>query len=176
MCYAKTEMETNYREAIKDNQVSKEFVADLRTAKKIIVTFIHDQNTCSADFKVTVKFMKSVTIKKQEIECWSNYNDAFYGYSNLSWHQLEKNLPPPRSAHFFGMYPNGQWQALKAILKPNDILTFEFRENSSGYLESAGLHHDELLVTVKRNGTTIINRMMLEWSCCPENTARAIKY
>ena len=91
-------------------------------------------------------------------------------------------------AHFYAMYPGGTWDALRLILRVGDELTFHARDNSNQYEQRAmapigrmdsgtfdGLHHDELVATIRRNGKAIVRDMVLMSSVCPDNSARAIR-
>lgn len=94
-------------------------------------------------------------------------------------------------ATFVSLYKNGGWQSLSLIVKPGDDLIFYASENNNSYIESAKiplgaldtrhhgaydhLHHDNLWVNVKRNNKYIVNRLSLDCSICPDNSARALQ-
>lgn len=87
----------------------------------------------------------------------------------------------------------GAWQALLQILRPGDQLDLYARENGNGYLKVArcdasdfgeeakyhgnyqGLHLDECIVRMKRKGKVVVDGLVLDFSCCPDNSARAIR-
>jgi len=90
------------------------------------------------------------------------------------------------SAHFSVLYPEGAFDALRAILRAGDELTIDARENGNQYCREAahastrdvpgfsGLYHDECIATVTRNGKTVVRQLVLTDSICPANSARAI--
>ena len=70
---------------------------------------------------------------------------------------------------------HGTMQVLHTIIKIGDELLFKAEENNNNYLTDAKLHHDELYCVVMRKGKRVYNRILLEWNCCPSNSARAIQ-
>jgi hypothetical protein len=69
---------------------------------------------------------------------------------------------------------NGTLAALRHFVKVGDELIVRARENNNQYMDDAGLHHDELLITVRRSDKTILHEFVLQSSNCPMNSARAI--
>lgn len=82
----------------------------------------------------------------------------------------------------------GAWAVLASIVRPGDALTLEACENGNDYLRYAecpagkldsgpydGLFADELRVSVRRQGKPIVGRMVVAYSVCPDNSARAIR-
>lgn len=59
-----------------------------------------------------------------------------------------------------------------AMLRAGDRLDLDWvRGNSSGYLEEAGLHRDELRLVVRR-GDKSVGTFLVAVSVCPDNSAR----
>lgn len=104
------------------------------------------------------------------------------------------------TACFVTLFPRGEWRALALLAHAGDRLIFRVADNQNSYLRAAvvpaanldspqyhtdyaGLHHDELYVSIVRdrgtNGssrpTTILRDLTLASSICPDNSARAIK-
>jgi hypothetical protein len=95
-------------------------------------------------------------------------------------------------ATFVQLYPGGAWQAFARVVRPGDVLRFYASEdNSNGYLRAAvipagamedgyhpqgypRLYVDELCVDVVRNGRLVVDRLVLCYSICPQNSARAV--
>ena len=94
-------------------------------------------------------------------------------------------------ATFVELYVSGAWQALARIVRPGDVLRFYASEdNSNGYLRAAeipagkmdGYHThgydriyiDELCVDVVRKRRSVVERLVLCHSVCPQNSARAV--
>lgn len=97
-----------------------------------------------------------------------------------------------RVSGFFSHYPSGAWSALAKLVKPGDVLMFSlYPDNSNQYLKSAAipsgameglnrvgyprLYADELWVSVLREGVTFLSGLVLGYSICPDNSARAVK-
>lgn len=94
-------------------------------------------------------------------------------------------------ATFVQLYPGGAWQALARIVRPGDVLRFFASEdNSNSYSRAAvipahtleehatgydRLYVDELCVHVVRKGRLVLDRLVLCYSICPQNSARAVK-
>ena len=92
---------------------------------------------------------------------------------------------------------NGAWQALALLARAGDALEVRFSENGNQYVHgvTAGdastdaeqphrfydLHHDECQATLYRTNKygmqkTVIDRLVLDSSTCPNNSARMIQY
>lgn len=136
--------------------------------------------------KVTIKFRCDDFAKLRtrpggckeaiRIEHWHIYPEALIGYwDKLSFNPNDSERAP-KSAHFYTMYINGCWSIFRQFLKPGDHVDFAFRTNQSQLLNDCGLYHDELIVSVKRNGRTIVRNMVLEDEITMGNTCRAIKF
>jgi hypothetical protein len=98
-------------------------------------------------------------------------------------------------ATFVQLYAQGAWQALARIVRAGDVLRFYAAEdNSNGYLRAASIpagamhedggHHaygydrlyvDECCVDVVRQGRRVVERLVLCYSICPQNSARAVE-
>ena len=83
--------------------------------------------------------------------------------------------PTTETAGFFIYGDIGGFMALSVLAREGDQITVYARRNNNQYLDDAGLNHDELLGTLTRNGKTIVRDVLLAWSCCPNNSARAIQ-
>ena len=115
------------------------------------------------------------------------------GNSHEARRTLQGAIGTTTEAWFYISYAKscGQWQALCAIVRPGDQVELRARENNNNYLDAAEiphgklgeyhgryekLHHDECLVTIVRKDKRIVRDLLLVWSVCPDNTARAIKH
>jgi hypothetical protein len=97
-------------------------------------------------------------------------------------------------ATFVQLYAQGAWQALARIVRAGDVLRFYAAEdNSNGYLRAATipagamredgyhgqgydrLYVDECCVDVVRQGRRVVERLVLCYSICPQNSARAVE-
>jgi len=76
---------------------------------------------------------------------------------------------------YVGGLQDGAIGALRQLIRPDDELVLIARENGNNYERDAGLHHEELTATIYRNGKTIIDKLVLTCSVCPDNTARMIQ-
>ena len=109
-------------------------------------------------------------------------------------YELNANSPEhnrDKDACFVQTYPGGAFKALTLLMRPGDTLYFSARDNGNNYLRVAeipvgkldsayhphynGLHADELTVSIERNGKMILQDLLLTYTVCPDNTARAIK-
>ena len=101
-----------------------------------------------------------------------------------------------RASQFYCDY--GAWQALALLARAGDALEIRFSENGNQYVHgvTAGrtadnsyskgfdfhdLHHDECQATLYRTNKhgmqkTVIDRLVLDSSICPNNSARMIKH
>lgn len=79
------------------------------------------------------------------------------------------------NAFFYVSFANGAVDALRLILRDGDDVTLRTFDNTNGYATDAGLHNDELRVSVSRNGKTLIDGLVLDHSLCPDNAARAVR-
>jgi hypothetical protein len=67
--------------------------------------------------------------------------------------------------------PREHWLTVLAFLRVGDVLQLSWiRGSSTGYLQEAGLHRDELYLLVWRNGKE--SKFMIDVSITPDNTAR----
>jgi hypothetical protein len=63
------------------------------------------------------------------------------------------------------------WQTIVSLLRVGDELTlFWEADNNSGYVNEAGLHHDQLSLVVQRGSKRMTFKVRS--SVCPDNTAR----
>jgi hypothetical protein len=92
-------------------------------------------------------------------------------------------------AHIYMNY-HGSADAIKALLRDGDDVTFRFFNNDNGYVRAASiaqgrldnrqfdsydhLHHDVCAITITRNGKTVVCDLPIEDSVCPDNSARMI--
>lgn len=97
---------------------------------------------------------------------------------------------------FSHIYNYGSLDAFRVIVREGDEIRFEFRENGNGYIRAATItkenlfsrggggnycedydriHYDELVVSIKRNGKTIVRELPIDHSVCPDNSARMIQ-
>jgi hypothetical protein len=72
-------------------------------------------------------------------------------------------------------FVSDNWDALRMILRVGDKVTFNADENNNQYMRDAGLHNDQLYVSVIRNDKQILSRFVIRSSQCPDNSARAIR-
>jgi hypothetical protein len=94
-------------------------------------------------------------------------------------------------ATFVQLYVSGAWQALTRIVRAGDEVRFYASEdNSNGYLRAAEipagkmdgyhtygydrLYVDELCVDVVRKRRAVLQRLVLCYAICPQNSARAV--
>jgi hypothetical protein len=112
----------------------------------------------------------------------------FKASASWSWGDTTKKA-------FFHSYRNGNWKALSMIVRENDELTFTVGNGGNDYLaaclvssdrlnrKSNGEYHhpdydaiycDTLNVTVTRKGKTLVSSLLLDYSLCPDNTARPV--
>jgi hypothetical protein len=96
-------------------------------------------------------------------------------------------------ATFVELYAGGSWQALARLVRAGDVLRFYAADdNSNGYLQAAiipagamessyhgagypRLYVDELRVDVVRKDRAIVRGLLLTYSICPQNSARAVE-
>lgn len=94
---------------------------------------------------------------------------------------------------FMELYVSGSWKALAQLVRPGDTLRFYASDdNSNGYLRAAcipagamdeqyhssgypRIYVDELRVNIDRKGRQLVNGMLLTYSICPDNSARAVR-
>ena len=87
----------------------------------------------------------------------------------------------------------GNFAALRMLLKDGDDLFFHARDNSNNYCKAAeipsdklntdgdfhhpdyhGLHDDVMFVDIIRNNKTILRDFIVDYSVCPDNSARLL--
>jgi hypothetical protein len=136
--------------------VDKEFKYFLKNADSYGVRFEGDK--IEVTFQINKKENKNGWIKPKIRKSFSYQN---------KYNRHEE-------AFFWEVYPQ-ELIALNLILRKNDEIRFYAEENNNQYLTDAGLFNDELVCSITRNGKQIVKRMMLIWSCTPNNSARAIK-
>jgi hypothetical protein len=95
------------------------------------------------------------------------------------------------NAWFHEMYPRGAWEALRQLVRVRDVLLFWVaQDGSNDYMKACEIpkgkldgHYrgydrvycDELQVSLERGGKYIVRDLVLTYSICPENTARAYR-
>ena len=107
-----------------------------------------------------------------------NNSKMSLGFSETQYEYLNDysiGLKQGYKAYFYIDYC--QLGLLKHILKPGYEISFSvFANNNSGYLEKAGLHNDCLFLSVrKQNGQFLFDRILIDYSICPDNLARAVQ-
>ena len=70
---------------------------------------------------------------------------------------------------------NNTWQAIRLILRAGDDITLSAGENGNQYVKEAGLHSDEMYLSVNRKGKHILISYPVAQSTCPNNSARMIQ-
>lgn len=80
--------------------------------------------------------------------------------------------------------PYSNCQALQYVLKENDEIIFFHEQNGNEYCKKAhieingesydGINIDELCCRIIRKNKQIVNRFILSYSACPNNTARMV--
>ena len=129
--------------------ITKEFKKALKTMENLAIRLNNEY--------VTVEFSKGYTAKKR--------------ITFEAKQSIENN-----KSFFYNMgCQNDILPILYNILKLNDKIVFRSRVNNNGYLDKAGLFNDELCISVYRKDKLIIKDMVIDWSICPDNSARAIK-
>lgn len=86
--------------------------------------------------------------------------------------------------------PAGSWTAFVALVRVGDEIHLSARENGNDYVKAAmipagklspadtgysEIHCDEMVLTVRRKGKTILQEMTIVSSICPDNSARMIQ-
>lgn len=90
------------------------------------------------------------------------------------------NLDSAPEAVAFEMIHSAQfspdWLTVAALLKPDDVITLEWTaDNNTEIIESVGLHHDELRLTIDRAGKRRALSFQLEARVGRDNSARMIR-
>lgn len=69
---------------------------------------------------------------------------------------------------------NEVWQTIVHQLRVGDeVILHWIKDNNNGYVEGAGLHHDELALIVRRGNKSF--HYLVTGSICQDNTARMIR-
>lgn len=184
------EIETFHTDTFIENQnaIDKNFIQFLRRADGISIRFERDNSASnySDRYNVTlffrnedsarISFRPSGRKETIRIEHRHVFTNVLKGYwDNLSFSPHDGQVKPS-TAYFYCHYINGAWSMFRQFVKPGDEITFSFRTNQSQLLNESHLFHDELVVSVKRKGFTIINHMVLEDEITRGNSCRAIKF
>jgi len=144
--------------------VTKEFVQHLRKATNVYLKTDNGKDLVLRLINEKARGNKSVT----------------YGLTNPAFFRRQ-----PAYAFFSSHKQISGWEALGLIIRSGDEVRFYARDNRNGYEKTAtaylgnekyeGLHHDQLVASVHRNGKKILNSLVLEQSVCPDNGVRPIK-
>lgn len=143
--------------------LTKDDITALRTADRIYVKLDASGSTVSCIKKVTAKkgVFSVANGDSDSLEVRRDFNvDAMIGAD---------------SSAFFSCWRQGVWQAIVRLVHPGDTLMFQCLDNGNQYLTDADLHHDELWVSIVRNGKTLVHEMYVASTICKDNLARAIK-
>ncbi len=140
-------------------EITKEFKTDIKKADCITVHF--NKKEC---------ILSLITKEKQNNNGWIKPEQRkTYKAEVSSWNSHKK-------AYFYiGYKESSNFQAIEHIARAGDKLSLFAEENNNQYLEEVNLFHDELIARIYRKDKVVIQRLMLCWSCCPDNSARAIK-
>lgn len=155
--------------------LSKDDISAMRQATTILVRMRGDRTAVLTLQKETAgaksgPFGRDAKILERVVTCQANTATAWFHVSSY----------------------RDSFAVLATVLRPGDTLTLRAVENGNQYVKSAecphgkldsgsfdGLHADELTATVTRHANgqskTIVNNMLLAYSVCPANSARAIQ-
>ena len=140
--------------------------------------------TVTKDFKKLLKKSASMTVFLSKEGCQIDLRPSTYlGIKNCMdtvtsiWYEHEGGRFEKNTQAIFSVScaDDGALPAMYEILKPGDEICFRARTNNNQYQDRANLFNDELCLTVKRKDRVIIKSLVIDSSCCPDNTARAIK-
>jgi hypothetical protein len=104
---------------------------------------------------------------------------SMHGYgtdSNHGWH-LDRGADSNPEA--FYMEHSGQyspvWMTIANLMRAGDIIRLYWTaDNNTQYVDTAGLHADELRIGIVRNGK-IVHTLSVAHSLTPDNSARMVK-
>ena len=167
-----------------ENGLTREQVKWIQNARSIVVSIDNETGKAEVRCNLTVRDRIAGEAEvSREFHTDGSVNTRYYG-EDREYHK----------ACFVSLFPrDGGWSAVRAILRPGDVITFRARDNRNEYLKRAeipsdswpddkryfhphyhGLHHDELVVGVYRRGKEIVRGLVVEDSISPDNTARRL--
>lgn len=135
------------------------------------------ETTVTKDFLKRFKKANTIAFFQDKIRCWQEYK--------IDGDVIEKdylfegeNDDVKYSFVFVVSYLQlgvGTIDILRLVLRENDKIKIYARDNFSDCIRDAGLHNDELIISIFRKDKCIVRDMVITASVCPNNTARAIK-
>jgi len=154
--------------------VTAEFLKDLRKAESVLMR----NDIPDGENGGTIRFQwKKYRTHEVESKYFFDSEVRFSKLAKFCFHSMFKTI--------------SGWEALGLILRVGDKLYFNISDNRNQYVEHCiarsidengrvretyeGMHHDQLTVSVYRRGNEILQRLVLESSVCPDNSARSVK-
>lgn len=116
--------------------------------------------------------------RKREIAVRS----TLFGYADggeTGWRLSDGNDSGPCNPSAFYMIHSGQynleWSTIANLIHAGDVLQLVWAaDNNTGYARDNGLHFDELVIKIQRNGK-IVHTFRVAYSVTPDNSARMIQ-
>lgn len=116
--------------------------------------------------------------RKREIAVRS----TLFGYSDgggTGWRLSDGNDSGPCNPSAFHMIHSGQfdpaWLTIANLIHAGDVLLLVWAaDNNTGYARDNGLHFDELVIKIQRNGK-IVHTFRVAHSVTPDNSARMVQ-
>lgn len=165
--------------------ITKELLKTWKNANDSVVIWINeDKATIGFNTKVKVKGFQDTTVHAE-----------FNGFTANLPKGFTKACTSQNIYKWSGN--NGNWDALRMLLKEGDEVSFHVTDNINGYMKAAvipaenlnkdkedsfrhptyyGLHNDTMYVNIKRKGKYILRDFVLVVNQCPDNSARMLQY
>ncbi len=107
---------------------------------------------------------------------------SMYGYTPDGFQSWNLHSNPEALASYVILSPGSGWLTVVNFLRAGDRVTLEWiADNNNDYLRDAGLHQDELRLSVARGDTSdpkkhkpVAGKFLIDKRVCPDNSARMI--